>query len=151
MHPISALEQSCSGERRQKSVLTITVCYGWLRPPTQRSSDGRCISPSSTADSEELPGDEWGPILAPFPGREVELALPAQEVDESIRAFIPTIPTPEDLQIPAGEIPSRCRESILFWYHSGKFGGHLGINRTLLKLKSSVCGELWRLRYRFKR
>eukprot|EP00922_Rhytidocystis_sp_ex-Travisia-forbesii_P059473 GHVS01088196.1.p1 GENE.GHVS01088196.1~~GHVS01088196.1.p1 ORF type:complete len:125 (-),score=10.15 GHVS01088196.1:26-400(-) len=70
-----------------------------------------------------------------IPGAQNKLAdlLSRQPRDpaEEIRIFIPSTPTMEDFQVEGDAIPTRVREALLFHFHSGKAGGHQGINRTV--------------------
>eukprot|EP00922_Rhytidocystis_sp_ex-Travisia-forbesii_P001396 GHVS01001926.1.p1 GENE.GHVS01001926.1~~GHVS01001926.1.p1 ORF type:complete len:227 (-),score=19.06 GHVS01001926.1:927-1607(-) len=83
---------------------------------------------------------------------------------EEERVFLPRMPTleefeameeeiqPEDIRwIYKGQgqlwyhtrthklyVPPRIREALIFFHHSGKFGGHQGINRTAARLRNCV-------------
>eukprot|EP00922_Rhytidocystis_sp_ex-Travisia-forbesii_P010312 GHVS01015134.1.p1 GENE.GHVS01015134.1~~GHVS01015134.1.p1 ORF type:complete len:172 (-),score=14.51 GHVS01015134.1:64-579(-) len=61
--------------------------------------------------------------------------------------LVPPMPTLSDFQAGEAEIPAeekkwlhagRIREAVIFYHHSGRFGGHQGINRTAARLRASV-------------
>eukprot|EP00922_Rhytidocystis_sp_ex-Travisia-forbesii_P031505 GHVS01046625.1.p1 GENE.GHVS01046625.1~~GHVS01046625.1.p1 ORF type:complete len:127 (-),score=12.97 GHVS01046625.1:174-554(-) len=74
----------------------------------------------------------------PQPVQLSRLVATSSDEEEEEHFLTPSMRTLQDFEVREDDIPARKREAPMFVHHTGRLGGHQGINRTVARLRTTV-------------